>query len=40
MDKATYEKHNRRVNAAKAAKTPETKKKIMLNAAQIYLDKV
>ena len=37
MDKATYEKHNRRVNAAKVPKKASTKKKIMLSAAQIYL---
>ena len=37
MDKATYDKHNRRVKAASAAKTPATKKKILLSAAQIYL---
>ena len=37
MDKATYEKHNRRVKAAAATKNPTTKKKIMLSAAQIYL---
>tara|TARA_R100000329_G_scaffold54431_1_gene49590 strand:+ start:135 stop:254 length:120 start_codon:yes stop_codon:yes gene_type:complete len=31
-----YDKFNRRVNAAGAAKSPSTKIKILLNAAQIY----
>ena len=39
MDKVSYDKHTRRVNAANAVKhNPNLRKKIMLDAAQIYRD--
>ena len=37
MDKETYDKHNRRVNAANATKNPKTKIKVLLSAKDIYL---
>ena len=39
MDKASYEKHTRRVTAANAVKSnKDLRKKIMLDAAKIYKD--
>ena len=41
MDKASYDKHTRRVTAANAVKdNPNLRKKIMLNAVEIYRDAV
>ena len=41
MDKAAYDKHTRRVTSANAVKdNPNLRKKIMLDAAQIYRDAV
>ena len=36
MPDTKYDKFDRRVNAAAATKNPQTKVKILLNAAQIY----
>ena len=41
MDKASYDKHTRRVTTANAVKdNPDLRKKVMLNAAEIYRDAV
>ena len=41
MDKASYDKHTRRVTAANAVKNnPNLRKKVMLDAVQIYKDAV
>ena len=41
MDKAAYNKHTRRVTAANAVKhNQDLRKKVMLNAAEIYRDAV
>ena len=39
MDKAEYDRHTRRVNAANAVKhNPDLRKKVMLDARKIYKD--